>query len=58
MAQARVRDALATGATDFVTACPFCYQGLLVGITAEEAPLNMRDITELLTISLGVDDEE
>ncbi len=58
MSQARVRDALATGATDFVTACPFCYQGLQVGITAEEAPLTMRDITELLVRSLGVDDEE
>ncbi len=58
MAQARVRDAVATGATDFVTACPFCYQGLLVGITAEEAPIHMRDITEILTRALGVADEE
>jgi len=58
MSQARVRDAVATGATDFVTACPFCYQGLLVGITAEEAPINMRDITEILTRALGVADEE
>jgi heterodisulfide reductase subunit D len=58
MSQARVRDALATGATDFVTACPFCYQGLLVGITAEEAPIHMRDITEILTRALGVADEE
>ena len=58
MSQARVRDAVATGATDFVTACPFCYQGLLVGITAEEAPINMRDITEILTRALGVADDE
>ncbi len=58
MSQARVRDAVATGATDFVTACPFCYQGLLVGITAEEAPLQMRDITEILTRALGVADDE
>jgi heterodisulfide reductase subunit D len=58
MSQARVRDAVATGATDFVTACPFCYQGLLVGITAEEAPIRMRDITEILTRTLGVADEE
>ncbi len=58
MSQARVRDALATGATDFVTACPFCYQGLLVGITAEQAPIRMRDITEILTRALGVADEE
>ena len=56
MSQERVRDAVATGATDFVTACPFCYQGLLVGITAEQAPIRMRDITELLIRTLGVDD--
>ena len=56
MSQERVRDAVATGATDFVTACPFCYQGLLVGITAEQAPIRMRDITELLIKTLGVDD--
>ncbi len=57
MSQARVRAALETGATDFVTACPFCYQGLLVGITAEEAPLQMRDITELLVMALGIADD-
>ena len=57
MAQARVRDAVATGATDFVTACPFCYQGLQVGITAEGAPIRMRDITELLTMALDDSDE-
>jgi len=57
MAQARVRDAVATGATDFVTACPFCYQGLLVGIAAEGAPLRMRDITEIITRALGVAQE-
>jgi len=58
MSQARVRDAVATGATDFVTACPFCYQGLLVGITAEDAPIRMRDITEILTRALGVAGDE
>ena len=57
MAQARVRDAVATGATDFVTACPFCYQGLQVGITAEGAPIRMRDITEILTLALGLSEE-
>ena len=58
MSQARVRDAVATGATDFVTACPFCYQGLSVGITAEQAPIRMRDITEILTRALGVADDK
>jgi len=31
---------------------------LLVGITAEEAPIHMRDITEILTRALGVADDE
>jgi heterodisulfide reductase subunit D len=57
MSRQRVRDAVATGATDFVTACPFCYQGLQVGITAEEAPIRMRDITELLVLALGGEEE-
>jgi len=56
MAQARVRDAVATGATDFVTACPFCYQGLQVGITAEGSSIRMRDITELLVMALTEDE--
>ncbi len=58
MSQARVRDAVATGATDFVTACPFCYQGLSVGIVAEEAPIRMRDITEIIMMALGGGDDE
>ncbi len=53
MARARVKDAVATGATDFVTACPFCYQGLLVGILAEGAAIRMRDITEIIMLGLG-----
>ena len=58
MAQRRVREAEETGAKELVSACPFCYQGLLVGITAEEAPIHMRDITEILTRALGVADDE
>ena len=57
MSQARVRDAVATGATDFVTACPFCYQGLSVGIIAEDAPIRMRDITEIIMMALGGSDK-
>jgi hypothetical protein len=36
-----------------VTACPFCYQALLTGIQGLGAPLNMRDINELIIMSLG-----
>ena len=52
ISQKRVTDALATGATELVSACPFCYQGLQVGIQAMNAPITMRDITELVYMSL------
>ena len=52
ISQKRVTDALATGATELVSACPFCYQGLQVGIQAMNAPISMRDITELVYMSL------
>jgi heterodisulfide reductase subunit D len=52
IAQKRIDDALATGATELVSACPFCYQGLQVGIQATNAPLTMRDITELVAMSI------
>jgi len=52
ISQKRISDALATGATELVSACPFCYQGLQVGIQAMNAPITMRDITELVYMSL------
>ncbi|MCP4717147.1 MAG: (Fe-S)-binding protein [Deltaproteobacteria bacterium] len=55
ISQKRVQDALNTGATELVSACPFCYQGLQVGIQALDAPVKMRDITELVCMSLGDD---
>jgi len=58
ISQKRVDDALETGATELVSACPFCYQGLQVGIQAMDAPIKMRDITELVCMALGDDDEE
>ncbi len=53
ISQKRVAEALTTGATELVSACPFCYQGLQVGIQAMDAPINMRDITELVCMALG-----
>ena len=53
MARTRVKDAINTVATEFVTACPFCYQALLIGIQGLNAPLTMRDINELIVMSLG-----
>jgi heterodisulfide reductase subunit D len=52
MAQARVREAERTGAQELVSACPFCYQGLKVGIEELNSSLKMRDITELVAMSL------
>ena len=53
ISQKRVKEALTTGATELVSACPFCYQGLQVGIQALDAPIKMRDITELVCMALG-----
>lgn len=52
ISQQRIKEAEATGATDLVSACPFCYQGLQVGIQALESKLTMRDITELVCMAL------
>ncbi len=53
ISQRRVSESLKTGATELVSACPFCYQGLQVGIQAMDAPIKMRDITELVCMALG-----
>jgi heterodisulfide reductase subunit D len=52
MAQRRVQEAEGTGAEQLVSCCPFCYQGLNVGITALESQLVMRDISALVAESL------
>ncbi len=54
MAQERVRDAEATKSDWLVTACPFCYQGLQIGINAIESKLKMKDVTEIVAISMGI----
>jgi heterodisulfide reductase subunit D len=54
ISQKRVADALNTGATELVSACPFCYQGLQIGIQAMDAPIKMRDITELVCMAMGM----
>ncbi len=54
ISQKRVADALQTGATELVSACPFCYQGLQIGIQAMNAPIKMRDITELVCLAMGL----
>ena len=54
ISQKRVQDALQTGATELVSGCPFCYQGLQIGIQAMDAPIKMRDITELVCLAMGL----
>jgi heterodisulfide reductase subunit D len=58
VADARVRDAEATGAADFVTACPFCYQSLRDGIKRTNSQLRMWEITELVARALKKDDPD
>jgi heterodisulfide reductase subunit D len=52
MSQRRIKEAEATGAQELVSACPFCYAGLQVGIKALESPLVMRDLSYLVEESL------
>jgi len=52
MAQRRVREAEETGASELISACPFCYAGLQVGIKASDSPLVMKDVTSLVAESL------
>ncbi|NNF99890.1 MAG: hypothetical protein HKM93_10970 [Desulfobacteraceae bacterium] len=52
MAQRRIREAEETGAESLVSCCPFCYQGLNVGISSLESQLVMRDISSLVAESL------
>jgi heterodisulfide reductase subunit D len=52
ISQTRIKEAEATGATVLVSACPFCYQGLQVGIQALDSKLTMMDITELVSMAI------
>lgn len=52
MAQRRVQEAEETGAGELVSCCPFCFQGLNVGITALESSMVMRDISGLVAEAL------
>src|SRR5665811_1898943 len=48
----RVQEAEATGAEALVSSCPFCYQGLQVGITLSGSALRMMDLTEVVSAAL------
>ena len=53
----RVADAEATGATELVTACPFCYQALKGAIAQRGSALRMRDVTEMVVAALGAEED-
>ncbi len=52
MALRRIEEAESTGAEELISACPFCYAGLQVGIRAKDSNLVMNDITSLVAESL------
>jgi heterodisulfide reductase subunit D len=54
MAQERIRDAEKTGAQRLVTTCPFCYQGLQIGVTAINSAVKIADLTEIVARAMGI----
>jgi heterodisulfide reductase subunit D len=52
MAQRRVREAEETGADELVSCCPFCYQGLQIGINAISSNLVMKDMSAYVAEAL------
>lgn len=52
MAQRRVREAEETGADELVSCCPFCYQGLQVGINSLDSHIVMKDMSAYIAESL------
>jgi heterodisulfide reductase subunit D len=54
MAQERVREAQGTGAQELVSCCPFCFQGLQIGINSEGSDLVARDLSFFVEEALGV----
>lgn len=56
MAQRRIKEAEETGAKELVSCCPFCYQGLQVGISVLNSDIVMKDMSEYIAQSiLGYD---
>jgi heterodisulfide reductase subunit D len=58
MAQERVRDAQRVNADHLVSTCPFCYQGLKIGINAMESNVKMTDLMELVARAMGIEATE
>ena len=52
MAQRRVKEAEETGADELVSCCPFCFQGLQVGINSLGSHIVMKDMSAFIAESL------
>lgn len=52
MAQRRIKEAEDTGAKELVSCCPFCYQGLQVGIGVSGSNIVMKDLSAHIAESL------
>ncbi|OGR11995.1 MAG: hypothetical protein A2097_08305 [Desulfobacula sp. GWF2_41_7] len=52
MAQRRIKEAEDTGAKELVSCCPFCYQGLQVGIGVSGSSIVMKDLSAHIAESL------
>jgi heterodisulfide reductase subunit D len=50
----RVRDAERTKATDLISTCPFCYQGLQKEILSMGSSVRMRDLVELVALAMSL----
>jgi len=55
VSNARARDIESLGVDAVVTACPFCYQSLELGLKAIGAKLPVYDVSELVLRSLGIE---
>jgi heterodisulfide reductase subunit D len=58
MAQERAKDAENVRATHLVSTCPFCYQGLQVGLNALKSKVKMTDLMELVARAMGLETVE
>jgi heterodisulfide reductase subunit D len=52
MAQQRIKEAEQTGAQELVSCCPFCYQGLQLGIGVLESHIVMKDLSAYIAQAL------
>ena len=56
MAQRRIQEAMDTKAEQLISCCPFCFQGLNIGIMGLQSQIVMKDISSLVAESiLGYD---